>query len=199
MGNQPYDRTVTVDDSDALPSGIINELQDINAADRRTYFKRQVFPTCWVSSGAAPVLVANPGAGAPVPVWQIPTGVTVNARIPFEPGEMIAGNASPTTPPLINGVGFFYEAYGDGVTDFVISVIYAPGDPGVLNALGTLTGQVTLGSDNRLNHAASWTTTGINIANLVTLTDIGVLYVKIVTSGGGSGIHLGNLQPQYVR
>lgn len=202
MGNMPYARTTTLVPGDPLASGLVDELEDMAAGDRRTYFKRPYFPVAWASSGAAATLITNPaGAGPPVPVWHIPTAVTVTARLPYEIGDIMAPGSSLTLPPSVaGGVGFQYEVYGDGVTDFTMSILYAPGVAGVSSGLNNLTGGVTLGTRSQTNPPASWGVNTVDVLSLVSLGELGVLYVQFVTSGGGGGgINVGHLQPRYVR
>jgi hypothetical protein len=175
MGNLPEARTLTLVDNDSLPSALIDELQDMHVGDRRKLFSREYFTPCWAATGTAPTLVVNPaGAGPAIPVWKIPTGQTVSARIPYEPGDRVQT--------------FDIEAFGDGAVDWIGNVV-------VYTTLGGPT-TLTLASNGGgvVNQSAAWTLGGgFAVSGLpggVALASGGVMKLDIIVSGG-TFLHVG--------
>lgn len=164
----------------------LKELHRFNLGQAQTtwtrLYTRTFFPTAWRASVSGPTLVTNPdGAGAPVPVWSIATGQTVECRIPIEPGERVLGLSSP------NG-GLRAEVYGDGAIDIdVIQLRY-------LASLAAAAGTVVLPCDHsQLNVASGWslaTYVGNFDSPIATLPS--VLTLRMTLSNGAQ-LYLGNL------
>lgn len=176
MGNLPDARTVTLGTNDPIPPALLDELQDMHAGDKRKPFSRGFFPTCWTTTGSAPVLVINP-AGAVLPVWRIDTAQTVRTRIPYEGGETVL------TVSL--------ETYGNGVIDWVGNVEFAT------DMTGASGFNVASNGGGVINQPAAWQTGGgFVVSGGSVVAANGVLWLELVLSGGTGGVdrlHVGSI------
>lgn len=187
MGSLPKARTATLTSADPFPSALGNELQDMHVGDKRTFFKRQFFPSCWHASGTPPTLVNNPASptGPDVPVWLVPTAQTIITRIPYYPGEQVSGVSGAGSP------GFQIEVYGDGAADFTAVLRSIAG-------LNTTSGATVIVNDGRTNQAASWSTVNLSVDVEIPLPDPGALYLSIAVSSG-TQIYIGQIIPLFTR
>lgn len=175
MGNLPGARTITIGTADAVPSALLDELQDMFVADRRTTFQRQFFPTCWFATGTPPTLVAAPSAGPAIPVWKIPTAQQVVARIPYEAGETLVAVA--------------IEAFGDGAVDWSGFIQTWPSMNGVHSNIASIT--VT-------NQSATWALVSGWTVTPTVLAANQILGIEI-NPNQGTFVHLGEIYLSFSR
>lgn len=172
MGNLPASRTITINTGDPVPAALLNELQDMHAGDRRKAFVRQYFPVCWEASGGTPALANNP-AGAPVEVWQLPSGITAaRARLPFETGDTIQS--------------MNLEIYGDGAgVQFIAALKFKAAIDG--SGGGDIAAAFTY-----VGEPASWNLRNIPVTAVTTMSQNNVLYLEMSVSSG-THIYLGSV------
>lgn len=174
MGNLPKSRTNTVDDSDPVPSALLDELQDQFVGDTRTDFYRSGLPFCWVSTAGAPTIVQNP-AGIFQPVWHIPSGALVEASIPFFDGGDTINNA-------------YLDLYGNGAVDVVVNIQYSS------DLIPTSNTVITTGAININNVPAAWTRYDLDALGVFVPTRLVTGgYLRLALNVSGGDLHLGQV------
>lgn len=172
MGNLPTSRTITLVPGDAIPSNLLNEIQDQFVGDKRALFYRQIIPFAWRHPGSAPTYVDAP-AGTPTQVWSLPTGQILRARIPYESGDTIA---------VVD-----FEVYGDGAVDWVGTLKFS--------SLPDGTGGGTIASNGGgvTNEPAAWSFGNLVVSPVGPLPVGGVMWAEITLSGG-TQLYLGSIR-----
>lgn len=169
VGNLPYSRTITVDDSDPVPSQLLDEIEDVITGDKRQVFTKNVFPKLLQGTTWTPGVVTAAGVQR---FAYTSTAATPNTtfEIPVEAGERL--------------LGFSFYACGDGVADVSGSVNYVPN-------FTTDSGAFGLFSFAANNTPAAWTLiTSTVIAPAVPALDTSFIVVAPTASAAGYSISM---------
>lgn len=177
MGNLPTSRTVTLVNGDAVPSNLLNEIQDQFVGAHRGAFKRSFFPN-QIGVGVGGSLAWTPAANPAQPgsaltaVLKAPGGFSGTSNlfsVPYEIGE---------TP-----VAFSAWVYGDGsagVNTLQVRMGYSP-DPTTL--------PVNLGIASFASIPVGWNL--YTVTNTVqVIPDGGMLTAQLVFVAGSANVYL---------
>lgn len=166
MGNLPVLRTVTLSPGDAVPSNLLNEIQDVLVGTLRSSWSRPRHPRFTiVGSWGTPALVTD--SLGKVLVASTTTGSSQGyIEIPFDEGDRITG--------------ITIQALGNGTADVLYDVL-----------AGTISGglvSIASGGITDTNRSNTWgTVSGFSITPTILLAG-NTLYIQAIPNASGYSV-----------